>query len=196
VDLGDDLWQIYGASADRGVALIWRQHYRSERQIERSVSLLNVGSQKVAWELPWPDGEKFAYNDQAVCGVGGKDWHRRVVCVDAETGKQLAVTTGWTAPDIQMAPQARRAVLSDCWRKLDWIDGFWQVGSLRKRVFWDLGTGNQLASWRPKSQRLFMGSGTAADTPWRMPYQFAISPDGEYLVEGGAGVLTLYKVEP
>jgi WD40 repeat protein len=196
VDFGNDLWQIYGASADRGLLLIWQQHRHSAGSIQRVVSLLEAGSKKIIRELPWPDGERFAYSSDGVCGVGGRDWHRTVSCVDVDTDKQLAVTTGWNAPDIQTALHARRAVLSDYSRRLDWIDGVWRVGSLKKRVVWDFGTGKELASWHPKSQSVFMGAYPITDVGHAQPFQFAISPDGEYVVEGGAGVLTLYKIEP
>jgi hypothetical protein len=32
--------------------------------------------------------------------------------------------------------------------------------------------------------------------PAKEPFVFAISPDGEYVVEGGNGILRLYKIEP
>jgi hypothetical protein len=73
---------------------------------------------------------------------------------------------------------------------IDWEDFRTKTGALKKRVIWDFGTGRELASWKPKWQRL--GSADELEEP----YKFAISPDGNYVLEGGDGVLTLYKIEP
>ena len=92
--------------------------------------------------------------------------------------------------------------MSDYGRRLDG-DLQWDVGSLKKRVVWDFGTGQELASWHPKSQALYLGEpkavsvGRHAGPYWETgPYRAAISPDGRYVAEGGAGTLSLYKIEP
>ena len=61
---------------------------------------------------------------------------------------------------------------------------------MKKRTIWDFGTGELLASWHPKWHKAKVGVLSIT------PYSCAISPDGEYLVEGGSGILTLYKIEP
>jgi hypothetical protein len=51
-------------------------------------------------------------------------------------------------------------------------------------------------SWRPRFQDVISGFAPLNAVPRPEPYCFAISPDGEYIIEGGAGILTLYKIEP
>jgi hypothetical protein len=190
-DLGTDLWNLDDASAERGIVLIWRQHYHGVGSIEWDVSAQEADTQKLLSRLPLLDSARFADTGKAVCGADGKEWHRSVECVNVDTGKRLGVTTGWNAPDVQTAAHGRKAVVSDYSRKLDWIDAVSRVGGLKRRVVWDFGTGKQLASWRPRSQTVFLGAYRQS-----LPYEFAISPDGEYVIEGGAGTLTLYKIEP
>jgi WD40 repeat protein len=189
LDLGDDLWNLYDASAERSLVLIWRQHYRGVGSIEWNISAQDADTQKPLARLPLLDRARFADSGKGVCGVGGAEWHRTVECVDVDTGKRIGVTTGWSAPDVRMASHGRKAVVSDYSRKFDWTDLVSRVGALKRRVVWDFEAGKQLASWHPRSQTVFLGGQS-------QPYVFAISPDGKYLIEGGAGVLALYRIEP
>ena len=204
-ELGTDLWNLYDVSADRGLLLLYWEHQRNgeasvvalppsanQQTVEWKISVLDVNSEKVIRQWPLMDGAKFADGGEAICGVGGAEWHRTVACVDADTGKLLALTKGWQAPSIETASRARRAIVSERSRKLDWSDLVWREGQLKKRTLWDFGAGKALVSWRPKWQR----SGLKWAPNERSPYPCAISPDGEYVVEGGAGVVTLYKIEP
>jgi hypothetical protein len=65
------------------------------------------------------------------------------------------------------------------------------VGSLKRRLILDFGTGRVLADWKPKWQ-----SYTIFGHQQKEPYRFAISPDGNLVAEGGQGSLTLYRVAP
>ena len=110
-----------------------------------------------------------------------------------DTGKELATTKNFTYLDFNAALHARRIVLSDTGKKFDFIDFGWVPGSLKKRIVWDFETKKELVSWSPKSQTLI-----TLERPlgWSQPYAFDISPDGEYIVEGGAGTVSLYRIEP
>jgi hypothetical protein len=84
-------------------------------------------------------------------------------------------------------------VLSEYGRIPDFIDFRWALGSLHKRTVWDFRTGKELASWHPKTQLTHeLGSPSGR----KEPYPFAISADGEYVAEGGSGILALHKIEP
>ncbi len=61
-----------------------------------------------------------------------------------------------------------------------------------KRVIWDFASGKELASWKSKAQEFCIIEGR----PIKRDYCFDISPNGEYIVEGGAGVLSLYRIKP
>jgi hypothetical protein len=50
-------------------------------------------------------------------------------------------------------------------------------------------------SWQPKIEETIIGTSEFRQVV-RKPYRFAISPDGEYIIEGGAGELILRKIEP
>ena len=189
-DLGNDLWNLYDASAERSLVLIWRQQYHGAGSIEWDLSARDADTQKPPARLPQLERARFADSGKAVCGVRGTEWHRTVECVDVDTGKRLAVTSGWNAPDVRTASHGRKVVVSDYSRKLDWIDAVSRVGALKRRVVWDFETGKLLVSWHPKSQTVL-----GAYQP-SQPYAFAISPDGEYVIEGGAGAMTLYRIVP
>ena len=199
LDLGSG-WDLYDASAERGLLCLWQFSYTGV-YAQQVVSIMDAGTNKILRRLPLPPAEtapsvtmqRFADNGKAVCGVGGRDWRRTVRCEDVDTGREIGAAKGYTALDVRTALRAKRAILSDYGRKLDG-DLQWVEGSLKKRAVWDFGTGKELVSWRPKSQTLYSGEPRPySDTG---PYRFAISPDGEYVVEGGAGTLSLYKIEP
>jgi hypothetical protein len=64
---------------------------------------------------------------------------------------------------------------------------------LRRRVVWDFSTGAEIASWKPDTQTYSL---PGLVHPVKEPFAVAISPDGQYIAEGGNGILRLYKIEP
>jgi hypothetical protein len=137
---------------------------------------------------------RFADGGKLICGTGGEKWHQSVSCWDVDSGREISTSSKFTYVDLRTASQARRGVLSDYGRKLDWfIDWFWYPGSLKKRSVWDLETGTEIVSWRPKTQSVLLQE--RPYKPVEQPYRFAISPDGAYVVEGGAGLVSLYRIK-
>jgi hypothetical protein len=201
-DLGKG-WEIRDASAERRLLCIWQYPVSSQEVVSvidaaNGKTLRQFASPPAGWD-PFESSlsvERFADGGNAVCGVGGTWWHSTVRCEDLDSGKELGATKRWTHPDLRTALHARRAVLSDYGTRLDG-DLQWEVGSLKRRVVWDFGTGKEVVSWRPKSQTALVTLPKGVDAHERsVPYQFAISPDGEYVVEGGAGTVSLYRIEP
>jgi WD40 repeat protein len=189
VDLGSDVWSIYDASPERGTLLLYWQHQQAINSIEWALSLVDAAAGRVLRKVPLLERAKFADSGKTVCGVGGKEWHRTVECIDADSGKQIALIKGWRNPYIETARCGKRVILSDFGREFDWSDLVWREGGpLRKRVLWDFGTGKVLATWRSKRQKVPVGASPDSD------FQYAISPDGNYVAEGGAGVVTLYRI--
>jgi hypothetical protein len=137
-------------------------------------------------------GVFFADSGKALCGLdGGSERHGAAHCWGVDSGKEIAATKGLNVhPPMRTALHAQRAVLSQYSWQID-LEGFYaRMGALKKRLIWDFGTGRELASWKPNWQR----ARSAAER--EEPFKFAISPDGTHLIEGGDGVLILYKIEP
>lgn len=187
IDLGNDLWNIFDVSPNRGLLLVWWQHYIGPASVDWDLSLVAGETGKSVKRLPLLAGARFLDDGRIICGVQGAQWHRTVECLDADTARPLAKTREWNAPQIQTARSAKRAIVSDYRRKFDWIDLVWRVGSLKNRTVWDFATGASLVSWRPKTQAASMGP---------LPFEVSLSPNGDFLLEGGEGVLSLYKIEP
>jgi len=175
---------LFDSSAERGLVFV-RQG--------SGAAILDASSRTAIQQLPWMDSARFANSGNAICGVIGAEWEVSARCLDVDTGKELATSKIFTHLEINPALHARRVVLSDYGRKFDFIYFRWYLGSLKNRVVWDFGTGKQLVSWRPKSQTVFSRDGALGGT---QPYAFDISPDGDYIVEGGAGTVSLYRIEP
>lgn len=190
MNLGNDLWNIYDGSPERGALLLYWQRQRAKDSMEGAIALADVASGTVLRKFPLLERARFADSGKAICGVGGEDWHHTIECMEAETGKRLAITVGWRDPYVEAAHSGKRIIVSEHNRKLDWIDGVWREGPLTRREIWDFATGRVLASWRPEMQRIQIGASAVN------PYSCAISPDGEFVVEGGSGSVTLYKVAP
>ena len=60
----------------------------------------------------------------------------------------------------------------------------------RRRVLFDLRSGHRMSSWKPRIQQ------STSPTVLDWPYRCALSPSGEFLAEGGDGLLELYRLSP
>jgi len=182
----------YDASAERGLLLLNENGISHYTITEVSVTVIDVNGKQILRALRnWPASDalivnpKFADSGKAFCGMRGDLWHRTIACFTVDAGQALNVTNGWNDPDVRTALGSPRIVISDYTKKLDWLDMVWYPGLLRKRVVWDFQSGKEIVRWKPKTQKVLA-----------QPYRFDIAPDGEYIVEGGAGVVSLYKIEP
>ncbi len=142
-----------------------------------------------------PDGEvKFGDSGRVICEAATVESPGKVPvrCWDVNTGKQIAeaVSIRGGAPMV-VAARATRAIASDYRRSgVPLTDSFREV--LKRRTVWDFKTGLELASWKPELQPYDVGLEPV--TKWWSA--FAISADGQYVAEGGNGILRLYQIKP
>lgn len=162
------------------------------------VYIVDTSSRKVRMKVPFGTYRTahFAENGKVICGVMQGEWYHDVVsCRDVDTGKEIANTPKYNRVVITPALSAPRIILSGLGRKLE-LDHFsWIDGPVRQRTVWDYRTGRELLSWKPKTQKMpKVTIGPHYYQKIDQPYSFAVSPDGNYIVEGGEGTLTLYKI--
>jgi hypothetical protein len=200
--------QAYDISAERNLIFVTQNVFSNDKIVRNLQFAVDAANGKLLPIFPDPvsttpsvgahviAGAQYADTGQGVCGLHGEIWDRTVECFAVDTSVLVGETKGWSHPTIRTALKASRVVISDYRRKLDWIDLFWYPGSVRRRVVWDFRSGKELVKWTPKTQNLFTDAGPYATAPQSQPHQFDISPDGGYIVEGGAGVVSLYKIEP
>jgi len=122
-------------------------------------------------------------------------WLGEIHCWEADTGKELRGRSPQNARPIRGATGASR-ILIEQYRRIPWFIAF-QEGDVyqpSQNVVWDFRRGSEIVSWNVKSQ--------SHSPPWqsrgkrKMPFSLDISPDGNYIVEGGSGVIRLYKIVP
>ena len=65
----------------------------------------------------------------------------------------------------------------------------------RRRV-WDFRSGKEVVSWQLESMTYSISIDFDGFNRDRRPVPCAISPDGEYIAEGGNGRIWLYKIQP
>lgn len=188
-------WEIQDALAARGLLAIWA---------DGETLVVDALARKVVQR--WPKGSmptpfiRFADGGSAICGA---DHARRfgkapLRCWDVTSGKQIA-----EAPTVNggipfaTSERASRLIASN---KTYVPIPFSHFGpnthneALRARVIWDFKTGKELLSWHPPVQtyQLRLIDSPKMDQDY---FKFAISPDGEFVAEGGNGTVRLYRIQ-
>jgi hypothetical protein len=189
-------WLITDVSTDRGLLSVAKE---SVRPSEQEGLIVDPLARKVVRRWPWKDtpggGWEFADRGKAVCqGGAGFNVHRMpAVCRSVDTGKEIAETRRNGDLPIATAGRATRIVVSDNRRKKIPFDYEYHT-TLAGRYVWDFGTRQELARWYPESQTY----PNVLSPPKQItePFRFALSPDGQYVAEGGNGVIRLYRIEP
>lgn len=190
---GDSV-QSYDTSAERGLLFLTQQRISNLTASNVAIVAVDAKTRKVLRRLPIPTEHTtsptfftrpmFAEMGQAFCGIRGEDWDSTVGCSLVDTSRVFNVRGGLHLPEIRTALASSRVVISEYSKKLDWIDLRWYPGSVRRRTVWDYRSGKEVLHWEPKMQ------------VEKQSYRFDISPDGEYIVEGGGGQFSLYRIEP
>jgi len=186
-------WELKDGSADRHLLAL--SNYIPKRT---EIIIVDPLLRKLVrrWPLAETEGSWpiFADNGKAVCATDGTGRQGVAHCWDVNGDHEIAKTSSGNPHDpMAAALRARRVVLSAYGWKIDFERWQTEVAALEKHVVWDFGTEKEVASWKPRFQETKVSGRHPAI---KEPYQFAISPDGTMVAEGGAGVLTLYRVEP
>lgn len=179
-------WHIRDVSPDRGLLSAWaitpRFPYGHEELIVSPLTKKVLRSRIVE---RGPTGW-FADRSTALCG--GK------TCWDVDTADQIgeASVSGSVS---EVSARSSRIILDDRHESgIPLASTFAEKGA-RRRV-WDFRTNKELVSWQLKFvtySTTFDGDGFSRD---RRPIPCAISPDGEYVIEGGDGKVWLFKILP
>jgi hypothetical protein len=193
-------WSIVDVSADRGLLAV-------SRIVERPHTTENLIVDSLLRRVVrrWSDETapvgSFADSGRAICSgtdVAAAD-RAPVTCWEVDTGKRIAEAPTINGGDpLATAQHGSRIVASDDRRQKTVFSGEYRE-DFRRRVIWDFRTGKELVSWRPNSQSWDFQLFVDPQKPLRHvsePFRFAISPDGKYVAEGGAGGIRLFKIEP
>ncbi len=192
-------WTLADASPQRGLLAMLRENAQDTGRLDELL-LIDAITRKIVHT--WSSIEsaftaRFAALGTAVCtGDNANNLYeaRRVSprCLDIDTGETIATARGINggAP-LAAAEHGLRVIVSDY--SQTWNRPYQEYDTtLKRRVVWDFRKNEEIASWRPDMQSYTLLGGK----PAKDPSMFAISPDGEYMAEGGGGILRLYRIVP
>ncbi len=133
---------------------------------------------------------------RVICGASGGEGGSRLrpACWDADTGRRIGRPPSVSFGDADApAREASRVVVTEMRRTfhLSVEDPFDDVPA--RRVVWDFGTGKEIASW-PVRIQTYLVSLKNSKRVFRDFWRYAISADGKFVAEGGAGMLVLYRI--
>jgi hypothetical protein len=189
-----EAWTVLDVSLHRRLLSLLRTMLSSSSS---ETLIVDPFSRRVLQRWPWRHGGPFEFADsgKAVCRGGALLENDRApaVCLGVDTGKEIGVTQKNGVAPIATSAKATRVVVSD-YRRRKIPFSYEYEASFKGRYVWDFGTGRELVSWCPDSQtyaNVFKPTQQITD-----PFRFAISPDGQYVAEGGGGIVRLYHIDP
>jgi hypothetical protein len=189
-------WLISDVSADRAMLSILKEGINIG---EAEGLVVDPMARKVVRRWSWkefPGGAwRFANSGKALChGGSGLNVNRSpALCRDVDNGKEIGETLRNGEEPIATSSRGTRVVVSDYRRTKIPFDYEYKT-TFKGRYVWDFGTGQELASWYPGSQTY--PNVLAPPKQITEPFRFAMSPDGQYIAEGGDGIIRLYKIGP
>ena len=117
-------------------------------------------------------------------------------CWDVDTAGKIArsLVPGSVSSQYGVAAQSSRIVLDDGHESVIPLASAVTEIAARRRI-WDFRSNREIVSWQLKFLTYWNFDLDGLDRQ-SIPIPCAISPDGEYVVEGGDGKVRLYKIQP
>jgi hypothetical protein len=188
-----EAWQIHDVSIERGLIAMTRKlgfdtnEYLMVDPITRKVI-------RRWFNNSGPYGQ-LADGGKAICGGGDVEEKGKapLICWDVDTGDKIGQSPTINGGDPMVTAAHSSRIVASSNRRVRRPFFSDNVGTVVDRqAVWDFRKGTELVSWRPKSQSYMDINNERVAAP----FQVAISPDGEYIAEGGNGIVRLYKIEP
>jgi hypothetical protein len=191
-------WAVRAASAARGLLLMEPLPPLGEPAIDERILVDPVLKRILRRFGPEMAGGVFAQDGKVLCAGTRPSGHGKfpLSCYDADNGSKIAQADriNGGAP-IAAARDASRVVASDVRVKPFLFLDYNQDDYTARRVVWNFRSGKELAAWRPQRQRYDFPTPQGPKSASEY-FRFAISPNGQYVAEGGNGIVSLYKIEP
>jgi hypothetical protein len=109
-------------------------------------------------------------------------------CLAVEGGKEILVPKRIRGYELVQAGVASARIVGDRWIHERFV---WESPPiLQRRTIFDLRSGDQISSWKPRVQN------TTNPLTTIPPYHCALSPSGEFVAESGDDSLELYRITP
>jgi dipeptidyl aminopeptidase/acylaminoacyl peptidase len=192
-----DEWYTTDVSIERQLLLVNKPHEENllvDPYNGHVVRRWSVGAWPV-WDGP---GGQFADNGKALCNelsVSDAPKGKTLRCWKTDTGELIAnAPADYATGPFATSQNSTRVVFTE----VGYVKGLirdWDTHPYKGAVVWDYATGEKLASWRPATQTWYE-LGLRPPKKIVEPSIFAISPDGQFIAEGGNGKLTVFRVEP
>jgi hypothetical protein len=198
-------WFIKDESADRHLMVVEKPmgaapRFSAEPPEPRETLIVDSIDKGVVsrWRGASAPYGRFADYGKALCNAFGKENspNSSVRCWNVDDGKVISDTPG----DLGGAPfatasRSSRVIYSEH-RYSPGLIRDWDTHSVGTAEIWDFRARKILASWTPGLQAYSLLFARGSSKPLSEPARFAISSDGQYVAEGGNGIMRLYRIEP
>lgn len=151
----------------------------------------------------WGGNARFVNSGRTICSGRSADYplarppeKRPVRCFDVDTGATIGEANNINGGEpIFGAANASRIIAHDLRpARIPFTGG--EYGTiLKRRVVWDFQTNTEIVSWVPPTQTFDFYLKTGPPKQIKEPFRVAISPDGEYIAEGGNGLVRMYRIQ-
>lgn len=198
-------WLVNDVSIDRHLMVVERPtggvpRFSAEAPRPRETLIVSSSDRHVVsrWSGNGAPYGRFADRGTALCNSFGEEDTptSSMRCWNVDDGRVISDAPGaYGGSPFATASRASRLVYSQYTNRPGLV-GDWDARSFEKTVIWDFGTTKTVASWRPSVQAYDLLFARGRSKPVRELARFAISPDGQYIAEGGDGAVRLYRIEP